>query len=238
MADHQLLTAEAHRDLRIDIGRGARLGDAVMSCVTVPSEFRRVQDEFPILFRLNTTRDAFSALAMFGFEAGENLFLDGDRWDARYVPLALAIQPFLIGGEGPHSADKQVHIDMTSPRTGSGNGMRLFDEDGRATPYLDDIAGKLGELDEGYQAAAGFFTALVQHDLLEPLTVEITLDDGSINRFVGFHVINEDRLQTLDGAALGALHQQGYLLPIFMAVASLGRINELIARKNRRVARV
>src|SRR3546814_12200012 len=76
-----------------------------MATLTVPSEFRRVQAHFPILFRRETGRDDFTALAMFGFQTGENLFLDGARWDAGYRPLSLAIGPFLIGrpagGEGP-----------------------------------------------------------------------------------------------------------------------------------------
>src|SRR3546814_10732133 len=75
-----------------------------MATLTVPNEFRNVQGHFPILFRREPGRDDFIALALFGFENGENLFLDTARWDARYRPWSLAIQPFLIGrpatGEG------------------------------------------------------------------------------------------------------------------------------------------
>lgn len=235
MTAHIILTTEAHRDLRISPDRGADHGDAVMSSLVVPSEFRQVQHEYPILFRLNHERDSFTALALFGFETGENLFLEDGRWDARYRPLAIDIQPFLIGmpdGEG----EKQVHIDMASPRIGGEEGMRVFDADGRPTPYLETVTEQLGALDEGYQASAGFFDALKRHDLLEPLTLEITLDDGSINRLVGFHVIDEDRLRALDGDALGQLHAADHLLPIFMALASLASLGALIARKNRRMA--
>ncbi|MBM3928969.1 MAG: SapC family protein, partial [Sphingomonadales bacterium] len=71
------------------------------------------------------------------------------------------------------------------------------------------------------------------HGLLEPFTIDITLDDGASHRLVGFHIIAEDRLRTLDATALGALHADGHLLPIFMAVASLAQLPALIARKNR-----
>ncbi len=77
MANHVLLNSEDHRTLRITSAHGADLGDAVMSSLVVPSEFRRVQNDYPILFRLTPQRDRFQALAMFGFEPGENLFLDG-----------------------------------------------------------------------------------------------------------------------------------------------------------------
>lgn len=233
MTQHALLTAEEHGDLRIRTERGAGLGDAAMCCVTVPDEFRRVQSDYPILFRLDHASDIFTAYAMFGFEDGENLFLDTDRWDARYRPLAIDIQPFLIGGAEASGA-KQVHVDLDSPRIGSGEGMRVFDEHGRPTPYLEMIAEQLGALDSGYHASAAFFAALRRHALLEPLTLEATLDDGSVNRLVGWHAIDEDQLQALDPAAVAELHDAGHLMPIFMALASLGNIAELLERKNRR----
>ena len=235
MSSHEILTVEAHRDLRIRTDRGAELGDAVMSCVVVPNEFRRVQNEYPILFRLNPERDSFTALAIFGFEAGENLFLENGRWDARYRPLAMDIQPFLIGGTPDSDGEKQVHVDVSSSRIGKGDGIRVFDEHGSPTPFLETIAEQLGELDAGYRSSADFFAALRRHDLLEPMSLEVTLDDGSTHRLVGFHVINEGRLASLDEASLGELHSDGHLLPIFMAVASLGNLTALIARKNQRL---
>jgi len=233
MSDHVILNTEAHREVRIREERGAALGDAVMCCVTFPREFRRIAAEYPILFRLNAERDAFTALAMFGFSDGENLFLDGDRWDAEYLPLAIDIQPFLIGGADPQG-QKQVHIDMASPRIGAGEGVRLFDADGRGTPYLEDVAGKLGALDEGYQAAADFFAAMERHKLLEPLTLEVTLEDGSTNRLVGFHTVDERRLAALDAGVLGELQAADHLMPLFMAVASVGQFSKLVTRKNKR----
>lgn len=236
MMAHAILTAEEHRDLRILADRGPAMGDAVMCCVTVPSEFRQVQSEYPILFRRDVERDAFTALAMFGFETGENLFLEDDRWDARHRPLAIEIQPFLIGAPADSAGPKQVHVDTASPRIGKGaraEGVRVFDDDGRPTPYLEKVAEDLGALDEGYRASGDFFAALRRHDLLEPLTLEITLDDGSINRLVGFHVVDENRLRALDPAALAELNENDHLLPIYMAIASLGNFAVLIARKNR-----
>ena len=236
MRDHAVLSADDHRALRIRTDRGGALGDAVMCCMAMPGEFREVQAHYPILFRRDVERDSFSALAMFGFENGENLFLDGMGWDARYIPLAIRIQPFLIGGK-PGETGNQVHIDMANPRIAADDdGVRVFDDDGRPTPYLEAIVDQLGALDEGYAASADFFAALRRHDLLEPLTLEITLDDGSINRLVGFHVIDETRLAGLDADTLGELNAADHLLPIFMAVASIGRLRELIARKNAAVA--
>ena len=234
MANHQILTLEAHADLRVRTDHGAALGDEIMSCLVVPAEFRQVQSEYLILFRRNVERDSFMALAMFGFENGENLYLENGVWDAEARPLAMDIRPFLIGSADP-DGQKQVHIDLDSPRLGSTDGVRVFDEHGRPSPYFEDIIDKLGALDAGYRESSDFFAALERHDLLEPMSLEITLDDGSTNRLVGFHVIDEARLQALDADALGELHEAGLLMPIFMAIASLGNLSKLVGRKNRRV---
>jgi hypothetical protein len=111
----------------------------------------------------------------------------------------------------------------------------VFDDAGRPTRYLEAVSEQLGELDEGWQTSGDFFAALRRYELLEPLTLEITLDDGSVNRLVGFHVIDEARLSALDAVALGGLHAEGHLMPIFMAVASIGNFNALVARKNERL---
>lgn len=234
MSAHAVLTSETHRDLRVSAERSAARGDAVMSCLVVPDEFRRVQEDYPILFRLDAARDTFSAFALFGFVDGENLFLADSGWEARGQPLAMAIQPFLIG-RAPEGETAQVHVDLASPRLSDSEGTRVFDHAGRPTPYLEDIAEKLGALDAGFRTSEDFFAALRRHELLEPLTLDIELEDGSQNRLVGFHAIDEDRLQALDAGAVAELHDEGHLMPLFMALASLGNIGALVERKNRRL---
>src|SRR3546814_17534406 len=76
--------------------------------------------------------------------------------------------------------------------------MRVFDEDGRATPFLDAIAERLGALDAGFRASGDFFAVLRDHELLEPFTLEVPLDDGSKHSLVGYHIIDEAKLQALD----------------------------------------
>jgi hypothetical protein len=236
MTSHVALDSQAHRDIRIRGGASAELGDAVMACITVPNEFRRVQNEFPILFRRDLESGKFSALALFGFENGENLFLEDGEWDASYRPLALSIQPFLIGrAQGADEAE--VHIDIEHKRIAQGGeeGLRAFDEHGRPTPYLEDVMGGLDELDQGYRASADFYAALERYELLEPFSFDVELRDGSSHRLVGYHLIDEEKLSALEAGAINELHSAGHLMPIFMAIASLSNLARLVERKNRQV---
>ena len=147
--------------------------------------------------------------------------------------MSMAIQPFLIGRSESGEGQGQVHVDLDHPRIStSGEGTRVFDENGRPTPYLEQIARQLGDLDESYRRSADFFAALERYELLEPFTLQVPLSDGSQNSLVGFHIIDEGKVRALDGDALGDLHASDHLLPIFMALASLSQFSELVARKN------
>jgi hypothetical protein len=235
MPNHQILNFDDHADVRVLTAAGAELGDAVMACLVVPPEFRRLAIHYPILFRQDDETGQFSALALFGFEPGENLFLTGDGWDAGTKPLAMAVQPFLVGRSRDPDAPGQVHIDMNHPRvTLGGTGARLFEAGGQPTELVDHVADMLGALDQGYRDSGAFYAALSRHDLLEPFSMDVTLDNGSQHRLVGYHLINEDRLATLAPGALAELHGDGHLLPIFMAVASVGNLAALVRRRNRR----
>lgn len=229
MSNHVLLNNIDHKDLRIDIAHAAALGDAVMSAPTFPAEFRNVQAHYPIVFR--KSGDAgFQPVALFGLHEGSNLFLDGDRWDATYLPLAMERRPFLIGASGD---ELLVHVDLDDPRIRTDAGEALFREHGGTTDYLDRIQSVLLALHEGLEETPVFVEALLRYGLLESFVLDIRLDDGSQCRLAGFHAIDEDRLRALDGSALEQLHQSGHLEPIYMAIASLSHLRDLIERMNR-----
>lgn len=236
MTTHQVLNPADHGALRIRLGAGSDLGDGVSACLTVPAEFRRLACEYPILFRYDAAQRRFGSLALFGFEEGENLFVEDGRWDASCRPFAMAVQPFLVGRPSDDQGPSQVHVDIAHPRIANdGQGLAVFDENGQPTPYLEEIAGMLGALDEGYRASGEFYAALDRYDLLEPFSMDVTLDGGAVHRMVGYHLINEEKLRSLEPAVLAELHGAGQLEPIYMALASLGNLGKLVRRKNQRV---
>ncbi len=235
MTRHSILNLQEHGALRVRTGHAAELGDGVQASFTVPLEFRRIQHDFPILFRRDAASGRFSALALLGFEAGENLFLDGDRWLADYKPMALAVQPFLVGRSKSGDEPMQLHIDLDHPRISTGGeGLLLFDSAGLPTPFVERIADMLAELDTGYRESDSFFAALERYELLEPFSLDVELPGGSQRRMVGYHLIDEDRLRGLDAEAIADLHSEGHLMPIFMALASLSNLPKLVGWKSRR----
>ncbi|WP_051971535.1 SapC family protein [Massilia sp. 9096] len=236
MPNHAILNNVQHKHLRVITERGPQWGDALMSALTFPAEFRDLQACYPIVFAQNDA-GGYDALALFGFEQGENLFLGPHGWDAPVIPLTVQRQPFMIGrGDGE---ELSVHIDMDSPRIRDGaqhgelEGEALFLSYGGTSEYLEHAVSMLRTIHDGVQAARSFTTALQELELLEPFVFDVQLDTGAHHRLAGFHAINEDRLAALSADQLAGLHRAGWLQPVYMSVASLSQFRELVARKNR-----
>lgn len=221
-----------HRDLRVDTGHGATLGDDVMFVPTVPDEFRDVQAHYPIVFHKDA-QGVLQPVALFGFRRGENLFLDGVRWDATYIPLAVRRQPFLIGSSGDQVG---VMIDLEHPRVRRDGGEALFREHGGTTEYMDRMTSILRSLHDGLHRSSALVDALLRHGLLESFALDVELDSGAQHRLVGFYAIHEENLRALGDEALLELRRAGHLEPVYMALASLANLRVLIQRMNCRVA--
>jgi hypothetical protein len=242
MPNHALLNNLEHKHLRIVTTRGAAYGDAVMSALTFPAEFRELQAHYPIVFAKSQDGTSFDPIALFGFQQGENLFLGsgpglGNGWDAPYIPLTVERQPFLIGRPADGSGDgMMIHVDLDSPRLSSTEGEPLFLSYGGSSEYLERVSRVLRSIHDGLETTKSFIEALLHLELLESFVLDIELNDGSQNRLAGFYTINEERLAGLTAEQLARLHEVGYLQAIYMAVASLSQFRALIDRKNRLVA--
>jgi hypothetical protein len=233
MPNHVLLNNVQHKDLKVITRPGAEFGDDVMYTATFPAEFRTLQAHYPIVFRKADDGRSFEPIALFGFQAGENLFLTTDGWDAPEIPLMIQRQPFLIGRNGD---ELLVHVDLDNPRVSKTEGESAFLPHGGVSEFLERVNSMLFTIHQGLQHNVGFVEALLKHELLESFVFDIELDDGSQNRLAGFYTIHEERLAALPADAIAALHAAGYLQPIYMALASLSQFRALIDRKNRKHA--
>jgi hypothetical protein len=233
MANPVLLNNVEHKDLRVITRHGSDLDESHPFVPTFPAEFRLLQAHYPIIFRKETEDAPFEPIALFGFEANENLFLGETSWDASTIPLLVDRLPFLIGRNGD---ELMIHIDLDSPRISKTEGEPIFLEHGGMSPYLENVNSMLVTVHEGMQSNAAFIETLVKHELIEGFSLDVTLDDGSQNRLAGFYTINEERLEALDGAVVAELHKAGFLAPIYYQLASLSNFRGLIDRKNARRA--
>lgn len=230
-----LLSKEEHKELKISSERSRAMGDNVSTCMVVPHEFRDVQHHFPIFFRKYEDDGLFRPMALLGLEPDENLFIKDGKWDCNYMPLVLASQPFIIGRQEANDEEGRVFIDTDSPRIVNGDapGHRVFDDLGNETLHMQAAVRNLEMLHHGNMALDGFSAFLEKYDLLESFALEVGLANGSQNRLLGFYTINESKLAELEPAALSEMVEKGYMMAIFMVLASLASVTDLIDRKNR-----
>jgi len=237
MSNHQMLNNEQHKNLKVHTKRCADLGDNVMLTPTFPHEFYDIQAYYPVVFHKDKTTEKFQSYALLGLEKNENLFLTNNDWDCGYLPQTIKAQPFLIGFQnqeidGEIQKKTVIHLDAGSPRINTEQGENIFTEFGQNTPFIERIAEILAEIDKGFSENQDFFNELNKYNLLEKFVFDIELIDKSQNRLSGFYTINEDSLNNLSAQDIAHLSQKGYLKPIYMALASMLNMGELIKRKN------
>ena len=239
MARHVLLNNVAHKNLRIITRHGARFGENVGSVLTFPTEYGDIQREYPIFLRKDATTGELSSIALLGFEKDENLFLDGDRWDARYIPGVLARGPFLIGfqerdSDGDVHREPVIHLDLDDPRVSETEGEPVFLPQGGNSHYLERVAATLNGIHEGMALSRAMFAAFNEFHLIEPVKVEVKLGPNEQYDLVGLHTISEEKLRALDGTALEKLNRAGFLQGAFLVIASLNNMKKLIDMKHRK----
>lgn len=235
MPNFALLNNVAHKNLRVIRDNTLQYGDNEMSVITFPQEFRALQNEYPIFFQKNPETGKFSAVALTGLRQNENLFLSEQGWDAHYIPASVKRRPFLIGLQAPKPGQgdqpgRMVYVDMDSPRISDSQGDAVFLPHGGYSPYLESIVGLLEYIQYGTELNEQFIDALLAYELLEIVSLEITLKNGERNNLAGLYTINEDKLNALDGNAVAELHRKGFMAFIYMALASHANVIKLIAR--------
>lgn len=239
MARSELLNNVAHQNLRVITRAGAQFGDNIGAVLTVPTEYGDIQREYPIFFRKDAQGQLLS-VALLGFDSNENLFLEGDRWDAAHVPSVVARGPFLIGFQereerGRVVREPVIHIDLDHPRVSQTEGEPIFLPLGGNSPYLNRITATLRKLALGIDASKAMVEAFTALDLIEPLNIEIEID-GQQYQLAGFHTINQEKLANLDAPAVHSLHRAGFLQAAFLIVNSEQNLQRLVERKRRREA--
>ena len=237
MTNHVVLNNVDHHDLHVIRDRSSELGDDVMCAQLMPQEFRDAQNDYPIFFHKDAATGDFLPYAMFGFEQNENLYLEGNVWKADYIPFLVEKGPFSIGVQHKSNDEKGlvISIDLDHPRVSRTEGEPLFLTHGGNSDYLQRISYILNAINQGVVESREFVNDMLKYDLLEPFSLEVTLNNGARHKLQGFHTINEEKLVKLDGDALAYLSGKFFLPAAYMVVASLSNIRKLIGKKNQRL---
>ncbi|GGA81529.1 peptidase [Neiella marina] len=239
MSNFTPLDPASHQDIRVITDRGADYGENIHLVPVVADELRQLVLEYPVCLLKDPNTGQFGMHALLGFEPGNNLFLQAERWQANYIPLHIRRQPFMVAVNGPTGTpatpeNTVVTIDMNHPRVTQTGGESLFSAEGEPSEYTRQISSLLAGLIPAVIRTERFVEALVQHQLIEAVQFTVNLADGSKQSFGGLYTINEEALAQLSEQQVMEFHQQGYFQACHLLLASIGNIQKLVTLQSQR----
>jgi hypothetical protein len=124
-----------------------------------------------------------------------------------------------------------VFIDENSDLI-SEEGQPLFTEAGEASEFLDSRQKFLADLANSEMLTQRFVAKVVELDLLDPIQIRLTYQDGKQRNVTGMMSINEKKLLELPEEQVLELHKQGFLGAIYAVMMSVGQLNRLVELSN------
>ena len=229
----ELLNPKQHNKLKIKTGIDANYDDIRNVIAVVAGELPQLVLDFPVFFTRHPETKAYELVAVAGFSANENLFIDGNKIKAAYVPLDIRRQPFqACFGNGDMSTaqenDVKIGLNVESNRISETEGSPLFKEDDSPSLHVNEISELLGALVRGIQSTQSFIAALEEHSLIEPITLNIKKPDGSDQAMDGLFAINKQKLAGLKGEVAADFHERGYLQAAHAMIHSIGHVQKLV----------
>jgi hypothetical protein len=234
----QLLDPANHRRLRMGSLADFSITKGMHGVFITATEMPQAALDFPLVFIHTGDRDAngrpnISPIVLLGLAAGENLYVDGTRWDARYIPAFIRRYPFLTATLRNAGATG-VMIDRAWAGFSETEGEPLFDADDKPAAALKRAIEFLEMFETEAQRTRLFCNRLLDLELLREMKADATLPDGVNLSVDGFLVIDEEKLHKLADEAVLEMHRNGMLMLLHLHLASLANMRGLVERKARR----
>ncbi len=197
-----------------------------LSCV----EFRKASRSFPIVF-VGSDAQVFPA-ALLGVSESENLFVREDgKWDSDYIPAYVRRYPFVAAHINEKSDTLLLGVDESYPGFNSeGKGKRLYTEQGEQSDYIKSMSTFVSHFQVEHVKTSRFCEHLLNYDLLEPMTIKVTLEARKPIVLKGFYVVSYAKLKDLASDKLAKMMQDDELGLIFSHLSSLDQFEALVAR--------
>ncbi len=229
------LNAQLHRHKRLRPNQDHSILGSSHAAYLNAVEFAQAALSFPIVFvPASAANPRISPVAMLGLTPNSNLFVDGARWDARYMPAFFRRLPYLTAPL-PGTDQVGVYIDARwegLERHRRRAAVRRERRAGAGAAAGDRLPAGLRRgvaADRTAVRAAAGARAVHRHEgrcdvarRRPPLSVD------------GFMVVDENKLRELPDATVLALHRDGVLALLHWHLLSLNHVGELVNRHARR----
>lgn len=214
------LSLRKHGEWSVEAGKTYGFARKVNSVPLMAVEFLNAAAEYPVVF--GGTGDTVTPAVILGLRPEQNLYLNtDDEWQAKYIPAFVRRYPFVFSSsdEGKTFA---LCIDESFPGFNqAGQGERLFGEEGKPAPYVDNVLKFLQQYQVEFTRTQAFCKRLKELNLLEPMQAQVSLEGGERISLTGFSVIDRARLKTLGSEVLAELVRNDQLELIYAHLSSM-----------------
>ena len=213
----------------------AQRGNAIPISYT---EFQLVARDYPIVFTSGDQGKTFAPVAVLGIAAGENLFFADGAWvRGVYVPAYARRYPFCMAKVNLNKVEQKNRlICVEKEYLDEGAGETMFDVKGEPVEKWKGIERLLSEYEADLERSREMCSILADYGLLEPFTMQATLDKGGGMHLTGMHRMDEKKLEPLNAAQIKNLMRKGLMARIYLHLVSLDNFQRLLERKAARGA--
>jgi hypothetical protein len=213
-----------HGNWSVEVGADYGFSGKLNSVPLMAVEFPVASAEYAMVF--GGTGDVVMPAAILGLRADQNLYVGKDgAWDAKYIPAFLRRYPFVFSSRD-EGKTFTLCIDEGFPGFNQeGRGQRLFGDDGKPTPYVDNVLKFLQQYQVEFSRTQAFCKKLRDLNLLEPMQAQISMDSGEKMSLTGFSAVSRARLKTLSADVIADLLKSDELELIYNHLLSMRNFN-------------
>jgi hypothetical protein len=209
-----------HAKCSVEAGTGFQFTRNINSVPLMAVEFPEAAAEYAIVFA--ESGEDVVPVVILGARQNENLFVaEDDAWRAKYVPAFIRRYPFVFSASEDAKTFTLCVDEAFQGVNFQGRGHALFDDEGKQTPYIDNVLKFLQEYRTQFVRTQAFCKKLKELDLLEAMQAQFTLGSGEQMSLRGFQVVDRKRLKALPADTLAALAATDELELLYLHLQSM-----------------
>ena len=229
MPNIHIVNSQRHGSSKVNANHELFLKEHQQTVVVFPVEYQFLAEDYPIFFMKNPETGQFLTVVMTGLDENENLYVVDGAWQANYIPLNLARQPFCYGKTD--NGEELLCIDEDSVRFGE-VGLSLFEEE-KPTEVLERAASILAEIKKGAQEQQSFCETMAKYEMIEPAELKVSIGDEE-KTLAGIYMLKRDNLLIEDEQLYNELKEKKFDTYIEAILASENRLGHWIDRKKKK----
>ena len=197
------------------------------------TEFNVAHRDYPIVFSSGDEGRSFAPVAVLGLQAQENLFVQDSVWTRDvYLPAYVRRYPFCMARvtlDNVEQAERLICVEKDYIAESGGEPM--FDAKQEPLPRWKEVEKLLEEYEADLERTKEMCGILADYGLLEPFTMQATLNAGGSMHLTGMFRVDEKKIEFLNASQHKNLIKKGVMSKIYIHLLSLDNFGRLLDRK-------